>query len=219
MTAVMDRRMTSGAGATWPELTDEQRRRVEENTGLVGFVLRRRNTPTADWDDAFQDGTFGLIRAAQMFDPAKGFRFSTYAYRWIQQSIQRGRAEVLGSGFRRSVERGTDWLAPASLDAPIGEGDGGTLGALALVDRAPGTERRALAALLVDEAWTLASQWELDAIDRAITDDLFILQDDATWSARDQRVAAAFSMSREMVRRRRQQIHHRFRAWGQDVAG
>jgi len=43
--------------------------------------------------DMMQSGIFGLIRAAEKFDPERGYKFSTYAYFWILQSMKRGEAE------------------------------------------------------------------------------------------------------------------------------
>lgn len=39
--------------------------------------------------DYLQQGVFGLIRAAEKFDPTKGYKFTTYSYRWVRQSIGR----------------------------------------------------------------------------------------------------------------------------------
>lgn len=107
------------SGARWPALTDDERAMVEANTGLVAFVLRRRRTPTDRWDDAWQNGMLGLLRAAQMFEPAKGFRFSTYALTWIQACVQRGAEVEAGANARRAGKDGIEW-APLSLDLEFG---------------------------------------------------------------------------------------------------
>ena len=53
--------------------------------------LRRRNISTTDdrIADYLQQGTLGLIRAAEKFDPSKGYKFTTYTYRWVRQRLGR----------------------------------------------------------------------------------------------------------------------------------
>ena len=74
-------------------LTKYQKKLVEENIGLIGFVLKRYTfvpwNAVVSKEDRFQAGFFGLRRAAQLFNPKKKFRFSTYATRWIFQSMSR----------------------------------------------------------------------------------------------------------------------------------
>ena len=68
-------------------------RLVVANLRLVLYVAKtftRRGLPL---EDLVQEGTFGLITAAQKFDPTKGCRFSTYAIWWIRQSISRAIAD------------------------------------------------------------------------------------------------------------------------------
>ncbi len=67
-----------------------QARLVECNLRLVIKVARRFSGRGLDFEDLVQEGNLGLIRAAQLFDPDKGARFSTYATMWIIQSISRG---------------------------------------------------------------------------------------------------------------------------------
>jgi RNA polymerase primary sigma factor len=67
-------------------------RYVSANIRLVVHVARRylRNTRSMTFDDLVQEGCLGLMRAIEKFDPERGYKFSTYAYWWIKQSIGRG---------------------------------------------------------------------------------------------------------------------------------
>ena len=65
---------------------------VLANLRLVRFVIRniRRPFKFLDSFDLFQEGSIGLMRAVEKFDPELGLKFSTYALWWIRQAIFRG---------------------------------------------------------------------------------------------------------------------------------
>lgn len=66
---------------------------VQSNQRLVISIARRYPHPSLDFLDLVQEGNLGLMRAADRFDPDRGFRFGTYAAWWVRQSIGRLVAE------------------------------------------------------------------------------------------------------------------------------
>lgn len=100
-----------------PQLTEEQRRLVEENGGLIGFALKRYSRLAARLgDDCKGIAALALVEAVRRFDPAKG-SFGTYAIRVIW-------AHMLRAAHRdHTVPRGwivgTPPLPCVSLSSPV----------------------------------------------------------------------------------------------------
>lgn len=62
---------------------------IEDNIGLVHSIAKRFVGRGVDYEDLFQTGCIGLIKAVDNFDESKGFRFSTYAVPVIMGEIRR----------------------------------------------------------------------------------------------------------------------------------
>ena len=71
---------------------------VTRNLGLVGKLAKKLyyKNEQYSYEDLFQEGVFGLIRAIEKFDPKAGCRFSTYSYYWVYCFISRYNANNHG---------------------------------------------------------------------------------------------------------------------------
>lgn len=82
---------------------------VTDNLGLVHLCARRFMGRGVEYDDLFQAGCLGLVKAAENFDPTRGVRFSTYAVPVILGEVRRlfrdGGAIRVSRGLRELAQR------------------------------------------------------------------------------------------------------------------
>ena len=84
----ISRRDRSSMQSLLRRFREQRKKLIQCNLRLVIAIAKRFRNPSVPFIDLIQEGNVGLMKAIERFKPQMGYRFSTYAYWWIQQEIQ-----------------------------------------------------------------------------------------------------------------------------------
>jgi len=84
----ISRRDRSSLQSLMKRFKAQRKKLIQCNLRLVIAIAKRFRNPSVPFIDLIQEGNVGLMKAIERFKPQMGYRFSTYAYWWIQQEIQ-----------------------------------------------------------------------------------------------------------------------------------
>ena len=183
---------------------------IHANLRLVLKVAKKYLNCGLPYDDLVQAGNLGLVRAAEKFDPDRGFRFNTYAWHCIEQNIQRALSECVGGvrvpeGTLRQTH-GSDEVRRVrvmrSLDRPLVLGGTRTM-ADVLPDHRPGPDQEP--AESCHRARIRAAVGGLDQRRRFIIERRHALDGAPAWTLIQ--IASVLGITRERVRQLEAQAH------------
>jgi len=81
--------LTATVTTSWGSFVKLRNEFIERNMRLVMSLAKRYRGFNIPYEDLIQEGMFGLQRAIDLFDPERGFKFSTYASWWVRAAVQR----------------------------------------------------------------------------------------------------------------------------------